>query len=263
MKRLLICILAISVAAVLVSCSKEKPEVPAVPNNQKAEAVPESKPLETTEESNTPIFENEEFLHSFADALGKNPEQISLEDVNSIHYISLSPQENGEYSLCVADGDATELLFSGDIEGFAGLIKESAIDKSIDFSKELGKFSNIEMIEVLMVPVSDVSFVTNYQNLSVGVFNYCSVTDVSPLASYNPETLAELDFTGNFISDWSPLEHIKEKVKVHFDLNSGIDLTLESYLEQKENPQNDNVNVEQPQFVDENGNPVDFSTLFD
>ena len=63
------------------------------------------------------------------------------------------------------------------------------------------------------------------------------------------------------------LEQIKEKVLVFYDLNSGFSSTLENYLEQQENPAPEITAPEgtgdKNTLYDENGNPADFSSLFD
>ena len=121
------------------------------------------------------------------------------------------------------------------------------------------------MFEIYSVPVKDVSFVKEYKTLALGWFKNNGITDVSPLSDYNPESLIELDFTGNLITDWSALEPIKHKVYVHYDVNTGIAVTLADKIESDANKeaQGDAELDEEIILTDENGNPVDFGSLFD
>ncbi|MBE6680983.1 MAG: hypothetical protein E7600_01685 [Ruminococcaceae bacterium] len=226
-------------------------------------------------------FENKSFLHAFANALGKEVQEVTQQDIDNVHYIALGPCDGYDNSvfigyidyvdLCLSDA-AYEPDFQETANGY--LLKSEFVFNEGDSLNDLKKFKNIEIFEIYDTKIEDVSFVREYSKLCFGYFARNGITDVSALSDYSPESLLELDFTGNDISDWSPLEHIKEKVFVFYDIKTGISMTLESYLEQQDNPvqnapeiNNAQGNVddknEQPQFVDENGNPVDFSSLFE
>lgn len=221
-------------------------------------------------------FENTAFFHAFANAIDKAPSEVTQQDVDNIHYIALGPDEKDKYSLFVGYIDYIDLCLSeaATDENVLAQLNEIVMMSDFSYSEEdslsdLGNFKNLEMFEIYDVNISDVSFVNNYNKLIFGYFKNNGITDVSSLADYNPDSLFELDFTGNEIADWSYLEHIKEKVLVFYDINSGVSLTLENYLEQLSNPVPDisttpsSEEIKEPVLVDENGNPADFSSLFD
>jgi len=160
------------------------------------------------------------------------------------------------------------------------MVSEFSYDKNTDTLSDLGNFKNVEMFEIYDVAIDDISFIKKYETLIFGYFKNNGITDVSCLADYNPETLVELDLTGNDIADWTPLYPIKEKVTVFYGESDGMPviLTLEDMLNQKNGEQSgEEQNDEQqkesepeettpeevPVLVDENGEQVDFSSLFE
>ena len=239
-------------------------------------------------------FTNEKLFEAVANAMDVNPWDMTQEDIDKIHYIGLGPDTENTYTVFVGYVDYVELCLSEASEdpGLMSMLNDVVMISEFNYNIEtdtlsdLANFKNLEMFEIYDVSIDDVSFVNAYDNLIYGYFNNNGITDVSSLADYAPESLIELDFTGNDISDWTPLEHIKEKVLVVYDLNTGFFLTLDEYLKQKENPvvvepqetlpeettgedvqedaESDTaIEDEQPVLVDENGNPADFSSLFD
>lgn len=229
-------------------------------------------------------FENEKLFHAFANAIGKKPSEVTAEDVDKVHYIAVGREGETGFSVYVGYVDYVDLCFSEkrDEPNFASLLSKALMMSELKYDVEndslydLGNFRNIEMFEIYDVKIKDVSFIKNYNKLIYGFFKSNGISDVSSLSDYNPETLRELDFTGNDIEDFSPLSHIEDKVVVMFDIDSGFKLTLDSYLEQKENP------IEVPDtsdkktengekkdakdelvIVDKDGNPADFDSLFE
>ena len=180
--------------------------------------------------------------------------------------------------ICFSDIDQSELM-----SRLNDVVMGSAFEYDIekDTLSDLAKFKNVEIFEIYGVRIDDVSFVNEYQNLAMGYFNDNGITDISCLEGYNPASLIEIDFTGNDISDWTPLYPIQEKVIVMYDMQSGFMLKLDSYLEQTEKQSGTETKVEtvtpsvpeetdnteatdeKPTLYDENGKPVDFSSLFD
>lgn len=231
-------------------------------------------------------FKNKNLFHAFANAIGKNPGEVTQEDVDKIHYVALGPDDDENYSLFVGYIDYVDMCFSDAASepDFMNELNKLVMMSEIVYEKDsslsdLGNFKNVEMFEIYDVAVDDLSFVKEYDSLALGYFKNNGITDVSVLADYNPESLIELDFTGNDIENWEPLMHIKDKVIVIYDMQSGFVITLDSYLEQTQNSENNSseekeaetkteVNADKddkdaPAFVDENGNPVDFGSLFD
>ena len=225
-------------------------------------------------------FENKSLFHAFANAIGKNPAEVTRQDIDKVHYIAIGPEDDGAYTLYIGYVDYVDLCLSeaateeNVLQQLNEIVMMSEFNYTQDSSfSDLGNFRNVEMFELYETKFEDVSFVAKYDKLIFGYFKNNGITDVSSLADYNPESLIELDLTGNDITDWSYLEHIKEKVLVFYDMSSGVSINLESYLEQKNNPVPDVVpdetteapaeKTDKPVLVDENGNPADFSSLFD
>ncbi|MBO4950419.1 MAG: hypothetical protein J6E38_05300 [Clostridia bacterium] len=246
------------------------------------------KPLEETDEKTLSEaaaslgFENTKFFHAVANAIGKRPEEMTQADIDKVHYIAVGPDDESSYSVFIGYIDYVDLCFSENAndEDIMSQLNELVMMSELEYDAEndslsdLGNFKNVEMFEIYNVNTPDVSFIKNYEILALGYFNNNGITDVSCLEGYAPETLSELDFTGNDIKDWSPLYPIKEKVIVYYDLTNGFLLDLESYLEQQENPvelpkQEETETAEKAEnndefvILDENGNPADFSSLFD
>lgn len=240
---------------------------------------------ETLSESAASLgFVNEKFFHAFANALGKKPSEVTAEDVEKVHYIALGTEEDKSYSMYIGFVDYVDLCLSDKREDpdFATMLSnalkmsEFVYDRENDSLADLSKFINMESFEIYDVRIDDVSFLNNYKNLIYGFFNGNGITDLSPLADYNPASLIELDFTGNEIDDFSYVEHIKDKVTVFYDIASEFKITLTEFLEQQNNPENipenkvdeteeDETTEDDTGLVifDENGNKTDFGALFD
>lgn len=246
---------------------------------------------ETLKESAARLgFDNEKLFEAVANAMGIKPWDVTQQDIDNIHYIALGPDREDMYTVYVGYIDYVDLCLSEAAESpdlmnllsDAIMVSEFNYNIETDTLSDLANFKNIEMFEIYDVNIEDVSFVKDYDILIYGYFKNNGITDISSLEGYNPESLVELDFTGNEIADWTPLEHIKEKVLVLYDMGTGFYLTLDDYLKQSENPvtvepDNDqpvettqenteeetNTETELPLFVDQDGNPTDLNSLFE
>lgn len=305
MKRFFALLMASLMIVSLVSCKKPvndesdvKEEIVAdetAPKEEKEEIVLDIKELDevdelTLKEAATALgFENEKLFHAVANAMGKTPFELTQQDIDNVHYIAVGPEETG-HSVYIGYIDYVDLCFSEEsgMEDIMSKLNDIVMmsvfeyDKETDTLSNLGNFKNVEMFEIYDVEIEDVSFIKNYPILALGYFKNNGITDVSSLSDFNPETLIELDFTGNDIDDWSALYHIKEKVTVFYGVADGMPMTisLESMLKQQANKtetaETDETEVEEPiseqesaneqetvEFVDENGEAVDFSSLFE
>ena len=237
------------------------------------------------EAANALGFENEKFFHAVANAIGKEPFEMTMEDIENVHYVAVGPEGELGHTVYIGYVDYVDACFSEGEDIMQKLndvvmVSEFSYDKNTDTLSDLGNFKNVEMFEIYDVAIDDISFIKEYETLIFGYFKNNGITDVSCLADYNPETLVELDLTGNDIADWTPLYPIKEKVTVFYGESDGMPviLTLEDMLNQKNGEQSgEEQNDEQqkesepeettpeevPVFVDENGEQVDFSSLFD
>lgn len=296
MKRFFALLMASLMVVSFVSCKKPvndesdvKEEIVAdetAPKEEKEEIVLDIKELDevdelTLKEAATALgFENEKLFHAVANAMGKTPFELTQQDIDNVHYIAVGPEETG-YSVYIGYIDYVDLCFSEEsnmddiMSKLNDLVMMSVFeyDKETDTLSDLGNFKNVEMFEIYDVEIDDVSFVKNYPILALGYFKNNGITDVSSLSDYNPESLVELDFTGNSINDWTPLYNIKDKVTVFYGVADGMPMTitLENMLEQKQQaqdtPADENMEPEEEkkpvELVDENGEAVDFSSLFE
>lgn len=235
MKKLFIIALTLTLLLVSVNgCSKKKPEekqenktVASAPKDSGTEKIDgtekptsdEKTPDEKADTASNVTFSNANLEKSLKTALGK--ETLTLDDIQSVKYLAIGPDNQTEYSLYVGLSDYADAYFAelqkpeASAENLTKYVKSAKItcdDK--DTYEDLGKFSSIEIFEYYNIPIKDVSFIKSYTNLYYGYFNANGITDVSSLSDFAPKTLQELDFTGNSIADWKPLEHIKDKVIV-------------------------------------------------
>lgn len=288
-KRLLSALLCAFALVAAVGCTEKKTDdevkKPEIQNEELVQVELNIKPLEKVQEKTLSEaasalgFENNKLFHAFANAIGKKPQEVTQEDVYKVHYIALGPGENYEHSLFVGYVDYVDMCLTkqADDKDFSSKLSEKVMMSEFEYDEndslsDLGQFKNVEMFELYDVKISDVSFMKNYNNLICGFFGNNGITDISVLEGYNPSSLAELDFTGNEISDWTPVEQIKDKIIVFYDMASGFRITLESFLEQTQTPEKvpeiseeskENADKDDEYFVvDENGNPADFESLF-
>lgn len=296
MKKLLTGLLAVCLLFTFLSCAdKTEKEDGNLKNNDFAsenEKDTENVSKQKQEVKGNPLgFENEKLFSAVCRALGKESENITKEDILNIKYISIDREDNGEYSLYIGLHDYIDVYFklaknNGDIElskKLISLAKKATFkcNKDEEVFSDIAKFTKVNVFEYYDIPVNDVSFLKDLDELYFGFFDNNGITDVSALSDYNPKYLKELDFTGNDIKNWSALEHIKEKVIVHFKMQEYDNgkgekiqmpfvLTLEDKIKQdkerEEKQNNQNGQDEQkktPTFVDKDGNPVDFGSLFE
>ncbi len=180
-------------------------------------------------------FENKGLLLAVKKALGK--EFITKQDILDIYYLAIVPIDGGAFGLSVGLSDYRDAYFAEiakEAPNYVNLIPyvkeaEFSIESSKYLDTDLALFENIEIFEYYAFPVNDVTFIKNYPNLTYGYFSSNGITDVSGLSDYNPESLTELDFTGNSISDWSALNHIEDKVIVLYSAQDGKIIKLNEY----------------------------------
>lgn len=216
-------------------------------------------------------FENASFLSALSNALGKDTSAMTIDDIESIHYIAIGDDGNGNFSLFTGYIDYVDAMFSQiqDENELLSLLNERVMmsdfdyDGVADLTGDLAKFKNLEVFELYDIKLEDVSFIKNYETLALGYFKNNSITDISSLSDYSPETLFELDFTGNDISDWSALYHIKDKVTVYYDSTTGFTSKLSDMLESEGEKQDENEQNSGIVFVDGDGNEANLGSLFD
>lgn len=288
LKKILSALLCVAVVTA-VGCTEKKKDNeiknPEIHNEDLVQVNINVKPLEkvkekTLAEAATALgFENNRLFHAFANAIGKKPQEVSQEDVDKVHYIALGPGEKYEHTLFVGYIDYVDMCLTkeADDKDFSNKLSEKVMMSEFEYSEndslsDLGRFKNVEMFELYDVKISDISFMKNYNSLICGYFLNNGITDISALEGYNPEYLAELDFSGNEISDWTAVEQIKDKIIVFYDMASGFRITLESFLEQTKAPEivpeisDENMEAAKENdeyfIVDEKGEPADFDSLF-
>ncbi len=273
---------ALSICALLFSsCSQKNTDTKVADKNENAKENTENQADGETNAADAVTFENSDFGDAFAKILGKETKEITKSDCESVKYLALGKDSDGSFSLYAGFDDYSKAYFAEleketpDPSGLVQYVSIQTIDASQDavFDKDLSLFTGIEIFEIYDVKISDVSFVNSYGNLYYGYFSNNGITDVSPLSDYDPETLRELDFTGNDISDWEPLMHISNKVIVKYSSQTFTDsdgnpvtFSDTTYLsdlgkdgENTDSSDNSSSDENQIQFSDD----IDWSALFD
>lgn len=210
-------------------------------------------------------FSNNTLKSAISTALSSPDGKVTQEDIDSVYYLGLYLDQNGKYNLTLGQKDYRDTYFSEleketpDIYALAEYVKKA--DFEYDFmslDNDLKKFRNLEIFEIYNVQIFDVSFIKSYENLVYGYFLNNKITDVKSLSDYNPTKLSELDFSENAVTDWTPLDHLQDKIIVsttrkqiedkngqkQFEFKS---VTLREYNEQqqqiKENLENSKVDA--------------------
>ncbi len=170
-------------------------------------------------------FENVALLKAVAGCFDKKADELTEEDILSVKYLGVGPEADGKISVCIGLQEYSDVYFSQEvtIEKLQEHVKTQLLEDENGTYGDLAKFKNVEVFEYYNIPISDVSFVKDYEDLAFGYFMDNGITDVSSLEGYNPETLYELDFTGNEIADWTPLYDIKDRVIVNYTLEKMTD----------------------------------------
>ncbi len=189
----------------------------------------------TTAKADEVSFENNEFLLAVKAALGK--EFITKQDILDIYYLAVVPVADGKFGLSIGLSDYRDTYFAEIAKEAPNPVNLIPYVKEAEFALENGKyidtdlalFESIEIFEYYAFPINDVAFIKNYPNLVYGYFSSNGISDVSGLSDYAPANLVELDFTGNLISDWSPLAHIEDRVIVLYSAENGAIVTLKEY----------------------------------
>lgn len=227
MKKNITKIISVLLCGIVLMCACTQKEV--IKEDKNPVSVENSDAGETVKEDKTEVnplgFENVSFFEAVAKCLEKEPADVTQEDIMSIHYLAVGPEGDGTITVYVGLVDYVDHALSHDatVESLVPFVKKAVVENPVGLASDLGRFSNIEIFEYYDVAIEDVSFVNNYHQLIMGYFDTNGITDVSPLADYNPETLHELDFTGNNIEDWTALEHIQDKVIVNYSLQNMTD----------------------------------------
>lgn len=227
MKKNITKIISVLLCGIVLMCACTQKEE--IKEDKNPVSVENSDAGETVKEDKTEVnplgFENVSFFEAVAKCLEKEPADVTQEDIMSIHYLAVGPEGDGTITVYVGLVDYVDHALSHDatVESLVPFVKKAVVENPVGLASDLGRFSNIEIFEYYDVAIEDVSFVNNYHQLIMGYFDTNGITDVSPLADYNPETLHELDFTGNNIEDWTALEHIQDKVIVNYSLQNMTD----------------------------------------
>lgn len=216
LKRIKFLTIPLLCAAVLLSsCNGNKK----LPRNEEKNVL-QQEVNEEKQAENVLGFENADFLKAVAQCFDKQASELTIDDVLAVRYLAIGPELDGTNTVYVGLDDYAEVYFSPDvtIEALEKYVKTAELQSIDGGFEDLARFENVQVFEYYNIPITDVSFVKNYKNLAFGYFQNNGITDVSSLEGYNPETLYNLDFTGNEISDWSALYDIKDKVIVNYTL---------------------------------------------
>lgn len=205
------------------------------------------------------LLENQDFASALSKMLDKAPAFITAEDLAQVKYISLNYSSDEEVaSVTIGDEafvdmyteyleklDASEDVSSYDFTGTYKYI-DFDMDKEDALLDDIKLFTGARILEIAGVSFTDSSVFAGLTDLEDVTVKACGLTEVAGLGGLNPEKVSNVNLSGNNITDWSPLDIIKDKVIVNtyytlvptedgsFDFNNVqlVEQTLTEYYEE-------------------------------
>lgn len=202
---------------------------------------------------------NQELATALSKVLNKAPAFITEEDLAQIKYFSFDYNAEEEIA-SIMTGDDTfvgmyyEYLAKLEAEedvseyDFTGLYKtvEFDLDKEDSLLDDIKYFTGVRNLDIAGASFTDSTVFSGLTNIEKANINSCGLTEVGGFGGLNPDKVIEVNFTGNNITDWSPLDIIKDKVIVStyytiaptedgsFDFNNMtlVEQTLTEYYEE-------------------------------
>ncbi len=207
-------------ATTLLSCGKPQ---------EKIDSIVQDNVIENNDVAFEPILQSQGLAKALSTVFSKDENSITTEDCESVRFLSVGKGADGKLTLYAGFEDYSKAYFAelekgenADALSLMDYVKTSPISLSDadNISNDLSLFKNVEVFELYDIKIQDISFIKSMENLYYGYFKNNGITDISALSDYNPSVLRELDFTGNVISDWTPAEHIKDKIIVNYSVQS-------------------------------------------
>lgn len=170
---------------------------------------------------------NQELATALSKVLNKAPAFITEEDLAQIKYFSFDYNAEEEIA-SIMTGDDTfvgmyyEYLAKLEAEedvseyDFTGLYKtvEFDLDKEDSLLDDIKYFTGVRNLDIAGASFTDSTVFSGLTNIEKANINSCGLTEVGGFGGLNPDKVIEINFTGNNITDWSPLDIIKDKVIV-------------------------------------------------
>lgn len=170
---------------------------------------------------------NQELATALSKVLNKAPAFITEEDLAQIKYFSFDYNAEEEIA-SIMTGDDTfvgmyyEYLAKLEAEedvseyDFTGLYKtvEFDLDKEDSLLDDIKYFTGVRNLDIAGASFTDSTVFSGLTNIEKANINSCGLTEVGGFGGLNPDKVIEVNFTGNNITDWSPLDIIKDKVIV-------------------------------------------------
>lgn len=205
------------------------------------------------------LLENQDFATALAAIFDKAPAFINEEDFTDIKYVGVQYSSEEELAMVVTGGADYVTLYNDysakveageDVSSFdwGNNVKAAyfELDKENTKLDDLKFFTDAEIIEAYGVTFTDSSVFAGMTNLTTATLNSCGLTEVAGFAGLDAEKVESINLAGNDVTDWSPLDYIKDKVVVAsyqtimpnedgtFDINNlqVVDQTLTEYYEE-------------------------------
>lgn len=205
-------------------------------NNFKAEAL-----------TNIVQFADENFAKALGEELGKNPNEITIEDLNSITG-SLQLQNKNINNIKGAEylSNIIELNLSFNniedltpIKNLLNLESLNIYENNVKDINAIKSLTNLTTLEVALNPITDFSPISNLVNLEYLFAENCNIKDISFIENLN--NIKGISFQNNSIFDLSPLENLSTLKELYLanneirDISPLKDLFALRYLNLKNN----------------------------
>lgn len=206
------------------------------------------------------LLENQDFATALSAMFDKAPAFINEEDFADIKYVGVQYSPEEELAMVVTGGAEYVALYNDynakldageDVSSFDwGNDAKAAyfeLDKENTKLDDLKFFTGAEIVEVYGVTFTNSSVFAGMTGLTTANINSCGLTEVAGFAGLDTEKVTNVNLSGNNVTDWSPLDYIKDKVIVAsyqtimpnedgtFDINNlqVVNQTLTEYYEEK------------------------------
>ncbi len=171
------------------------------------------------------VLGDDSLSKAIAVCFDKTPEQVTKDELLSVRYCAFSSSDDGSYYIDLGFDSFIDIYYTNAaFEDMNSLLVSATVEniENADTSV-LGLMENIICFEFYNVPMADISFITNYRHLATGYFLNNGITDISCLADFRPQSLTELDFTDNEISDWSYVTDIADRIITDYSVQDLVD----------------------------------------
>ncbi len=173
------------------------------------------------------LLENQDFATALSEILGKAPAFINEEDFADIKYVAVQYSAQDELALLGIGGDdfvttyydyIAKLDAGEDVSSFdfTDKVKSTVFELDEENTKldDIRFFTGVEIAEVSGITFTDSSVFSGMTKLTTAALGSCGLTEVTGFTGLDAEKVVNINLSGNNITDWSPLDYIKDKVTV-------------------------------------------------